>query len=703
MVSPSLAHLGDTMRNSEGNTGIDQTAEDRRAGLLPRDIGRRNLLRGLFLGLGAASVPAWVLESSAARAAAPGGPELDIPFGPLGAQDFGPLVKKVVEDDLTSIDHQLFAPEGFDVRVVMREGVNPVTKLASGIEGHIDPDGGAVYEDPDGNGWVYVSNSEHTPGGVSAIRFDASGAIVDYYRICEGTRNNCAGGKTPWGTWITCEEVTGGWCFETDPFATAASQRRLDGLGARNGREAIAIDPINHAIYQTLDTSSGKFVRFVSDPSDLEVTDGGVTRMRFETGVSQRLFIPEHDELPGYPNVTVPNNAEGSANLRRARPIQWLDDTGSNGTNFNGGEGIWYYEVPEALRTIPSAGTVPTRGVMFFASKGDNRIWAIDIENDLIELIYDTHNNQAFPNLRNTGGAASNFNQVDNVVVGPGGDVLVAEDGTAMRLAIMFNNQPAKLLMQITRGGSEICGPAFTPDGSRLYFSSQAGPSGIDGTRNRGVIYEMRVPPRFRAIQKANAIVIPERTSVAPGIRITSEAFTIDGFLGPMVLSITQTNGAQYSLDGAAWTSEPTVIETGVSLRVRHVSASGVDEVAETTVTVVQETGAGRTEGVFFSHTARPTAAERRVIALRNDVLALQGVTASTIERLLVPLDAALAKLHASRLETDRVLSQRLGVDAKRELTHFRRELVAVERERSITRDQFLMLDNKVPVIESML
>jgi hypothetical protein len=89
------------MRNSEGNSGIDQAVEDRRAGLLPRDIGRRNLLRGLFLGLGAASVPAWVLKSSVARAAAPGGPELDIPFGPLGAQDFGPLVKKVVEDDLT--------------------------------------------------------------------------------------------------------------------------------------------------------------------------------------------------------------------------------------------------------------------------------------------------------------------------------------------------------------------------------------------------------------------------------------------------------------------------------------------------------------------------------------------------------------------------------------------------------------------------
>jgi hypothetical protein len=122
--------------------------KDRQPRITGADISRRNLLRSVFLGLGAASLPTWVVK--AAHAQQMGGTELDIPFGPLGAQDFGELVEQVVEDDLTAVNHQLFAPAGFGVRVVMRAGINPVTKTAEGTTGHVDPDGGAVYALPDG-------------------------------------------------------------------------------------------------------------------------------------------------------------------------------------------------------------------------------------------------------------------------------------------------------------------------------------------------------------------------------------------------------------------------------------------------------------------------------------------------------------------------------------------------------------------------
>ena len=106
-----------------------------------------------------------------------------------------------------------------------------------------------------------------------------------------------------------------------------AAARRLDALGARNGREAVAIDPINHICYQTLDSGTGKFVRFTSDPSDL-VVENGITRMQMVTGVSERLLIVPYNGLPGYDNAVVPNDATGSSRMRQARPIQWVADTG---------------------------------------------------------------------------------------------------------------------------------------------------------------------------------------------------------------------------------------------------------------------------------------------------------------------------------------------------------------------------------------
>ncbi len=544
------------------------------------DMKRRTLLRGVFMGLGATALPAWMMQEAMAES---GGSEIDVPLGPLAAQDFGPLELKTVADDITTVNHQLYAPAGFDVRVIMRNGINPVSRTTEGVVGHLDPDGGAVFMHPSDGGWVYVSNEENTPGGVGATRFDAAGNIIDYYRILDGTRNNCAGGQTPWGTWMSCEETSGGYVWECQPFGTAADAVRKDALGARPGREAVAVDPINHAIYQTLDSGNQPFVRFVSNPDDLEMRPDGVVRMRCESGVSQRLYIPAFNELPAF-NGSIANNSATSAQLRLARPVQWVAETDTH-TTFNGGEGIWYYEIPEGLRTTPSAGTVPTRGVIFFATKNDGRVWALDIENNLIELIVDGQNGQAFENLRPGQPALANWNQVDNLVVSPSGDAMVAEDGSNMRLAIVLNNQPSKLLMQITAGNSEITAPAFTADGSRLYFSRQNGPN-VPGSLTRGTTYEMTIPPAFRSIQKADAFSFIERDTGAPATTITSEPVIVSGFLGSLTVSIGLVNGAQFSVDESNWTNLPSSIKAGQSLRVRHTSAALVGEVAETLVII---------------------------------------------------------------------------------------------------------------------
>ncbi|WP_043770124.1 alkaline phosphatase PhoX [Algiphilus aromaticivorans] len=477
---------------------------------------RRDLLRHIFYSGGALAAGPLLQacgsnsggSGSGGGGGLPGGNGLPLEPGPL--MDIGALRDSGVD--------RVFIPEGFEVRRVAAHLSNPVTGLfdpfgASGYVWHQAPDGGAVYAAEDG-GWVYVCNSEvniggstfgsSRDGGVGALRFDAEGNVVDAYRILDGTRRNCAGGTTPWGSWISCEETGDGYAWECFPFGTSAEARRLDAAGRFN-REAACVDLAERTVYYTEDNGEGRFYRFVCEEADLD-TRGESPRLRMESGRLQVMEV-EGFEADGY--------IESDSDARALRRVRWTDvadvtqpqgtvratlaEAGMAipGTRFRGGEGLWLYEVPAALQSVPPGGDRPMRAVAFFATKGDNRVYAYDIDNGLIQSVFD--NDFVDPD----------FDDVDNVVVSPAGDVVVAEDGDGMRLIVVHPGMPARTLLQIDLPGSEITGPAFTPDGSRLYFNSQRGPniplqnldliSRIPGLRNgTGVTYELRIPEAFR-------------------------------------------------------------------------------------------------------------------------------------------------------------------------------------------------------------
>ena len=106
----------------------------------------------------------------------------------------------------------LYLSKGLTARIIAIAG-KPVT-YQDGTKSkepfHKNPDGAAVFADESGEnpgGWAYVSNSEvdNFNGGVGAIKFDAQGNIIDYRMLLTGTTRNCAGGKTSWNTWVSCE------------------------------------------------------------------------------------------------------------------------------------------------------------------------------------------------------------------------------------------------------------------------------------------------------------------------------------------------------------------------------------------------------------------------------------------------------------------------------------------------------------------
>lgn len=464
------------------------------------DPQRRALLRLLFLSGGMLSTGPLLsaCQSLSTRDGATDAPrpmgELPLPRGPLA--DVGALFDSGVDG--------IFLPEGFSVRAVARHLSNPVTGAfdplgLAGYNWHEAPDGGACFATDDG-GWIYVSNSEHRQrGGVGALRFAPDGRIAAAYRILDHTRRNCAGGATPWQTWLSCEEVPDGQVYECEPTGTPETARVLPALG-RFAHEAAAVDMPTRSVFLTEDTPDGRLYRFVADAEDVTDSPEG-PRLHMRSGRLQVLNIQgfADDEY-----------VSDDLRLRKLHATQWVDAIAPEqpqarlrterrdarkrvpGTVFRGGEGMWIYTLPPELRNVPPGGTVPTRAVLFFATKGDNRVHALDVDNGLIETIFD---NRLIDPV---------FDDVDNVVVSPAGDVVVAEDGEAMRLMVVVPNAPAKTLLQVRLGSdSELTGPAFSPDGSRLYFSSQRGPNLPLGKNGSGVTYEVTLPASVQSAFRA--------------------------------------------------------------------------------------------------------------------------------------------------------------------------------------------------------
>ncbi|HCG6789355.1 TPA: DUF839 domain-containing protein [Vibrio parahaemolyticus] len=332
----------------------------------------------------------------------------------------------------------LMLPKGFSSRIIATSHM-PVTGESSYIW-HDAPDGGAVFSATD-NGWIYVSNSEvdNNLGGVGAIKFDSKGNIIDSYSILSNTNRNCSGGATPWGTWLSCEETDHGTVWECDPNGIQPPNQLLS-LGVFKHESATVDRSMN--IYLTEDQPDGGLYRYKpnklieNNKPDLE--NGVLEIATFNNG----LLVWQ--EIPDLFATSLPTRYQIGSSIK-----------------FNGGEGIIYYN-----------------NAIFFATKGDNTIWKYDITNNNLEIFYRTSD---IPN--------SILSGVDNMAVTPLGDIIVSEDGGDMQIVALTRFGDIMPIAQlIGHDKSELTGPAFSHDGTKLYFSSQRG---ISGTNDNGMTFEI--------------------------------------------------------------------------------------------------------------------------------------------------------------------------------------------------------------------
>ncbi|MCP4845516.1 MAG: DUF839 domain-containing protein, partial [Actinomycetia bacterium] len=237
-------------------------------------------------------------------------------------------------------ENGLVLPEGFTSRIVAIGG-DPVGD--TGYEWRLFPDGAATFDDGEG-GWYYTCNSEVfnwlTPGeergGVSAIHFDADGEILDAYSILEGSHSNCAGGVTPWGTWLSCEEayIGVGQVWECDP--TGVNEAVAHPAMGNWAHEAAAVDPVDEVVYLTEDNPEGLLYRYTPDAyPDLS------------SGMLEAMLVADERYVLW---ASVPDPLAAETPTREQVPGAFFTP---------GGEGIWYHD-----------------GSIWFTTKTDNRVHA---------------------------------------------------------------------------------------------------------------------------------------------------------------------------------------------------------------------------------------------------------------------------------------------------------------------------------------
>lgn len=371
------------------------------------------------------------------------------PYGALGAPDA----------------NGLRLPAGFSSRVIARSGVDIGPRP---YKFHALPDGMGSFKAKDG-GFVLTSNSEapYLPGiadiGTGAIRFNKDFEVTDVYPILKNTWLNCAGGVTPWGTWLSCEEIETGKVFECDPFDRkpfgGENSIERPALGVFK-HEACCVDPVGKQVYLTEDLGDGCLYRFTPDSyPDLSSGRLDVASVNDEDGTVTWLEVPDPQNERGTPTR---NQVEGATRFRR-------------------GEGMWFDD-----------------GTVYFATTQDDRVYAYHPATKLIEVIYD---GVAL-------GDESPLNDCDNVTVSPvSGDLYVCEDpgGTildGLQVCIISTEGEVAAFCEVSpsdHANSELTGPVFDPTGSRLYFSSQRAKLAGE-TAAAGIIYEIRGP--FRRTRK---------------------------------------------------------------------------------------------------------------------------------------------------------------------------------------------------------
>ncbi|WP_330280148.1 PhoX family protein [Streptomyces sp. NBC_00569] len=398
----------------------------------------------------------------------------------------------------------LALPAGFSYRVITYTGR---TTLESGESTPSNHDGTATFEGPRG-ATLLVNNHEiggartkakypvplaeglvYDPaaaGGCTVVEVRRDGQVAEWVGIA-GTATNCAGGRTPWDTWLTCEETEDkagangmtkdhGYVFEVDPADRRANRepKPIKAFG-RYAHEAVVIDPKRGHAYLTEDASGpngllyrwtppkgfhhgrGKLRTLADDAGVLQATRCFDSGGRFVDDLSRATQI---GTVYGVDWVDVPDRDARTVSVRK----QFADGEVTRARKL---EGMWWADGGTYIVSSFAREESPVQH--------DGQVWFYDPKRRTLTL-------KVLLGVNADPSKDGAFDGPDNITVSPYGGLVIAEDGNGIQH--LFGATDSGRTYPIARNElnigteqepeySEFTGVTFSPDGRTLYANIQ--------------------------------------------------------------------------------------------------------------------------------------------------------------------------------------------------------------------------------------
>lgn len=395
----------------------------------------------------------------------------DRPSG--GGSDYGPLVP----DPAGLLD----LPGGFAYRVISSLG----ERMDDGEPVPDGADGMGLFRGPGGR-IILVRNHELTAGrtalsgtaydrwrgggalmaGTTTLVYDPRAARVEsQYRSLAGTIRNCAGGTTPWRTWLSCEEdvtpaggpleKSHGWVFEVPAdLRGRVTPVPLTGLGRFN-HEAAVVDPRTGVVYLTEDRPDGLFYRFLPGVPGRLAEGGRLQALAMVDGRdssrnwTERQFFPHRPARVRWIDMDGTDSPEDDLRIRGFAKGALLF---ARGEGIHMGEGELYF-------TCTSGGAAKLGQVMRYRPEAGGA-------GGTLELFFEST-------------SPDQFHYGDNLTVGPNGHLFVCEDQPGLVVDNYIRGiTPAGTAYPFARLRlqTEFAGACFSPDG-RTMFVNAYGPT----------------------------------------------------------------------------------------------------------------------------------------------------------------------------------------------------------------------------------